>query len=54
MDDIDAFRSGFSGLLASWGIQGEPISHGELRELSRQSDLEPGELSRDLIAAREE
>ncbi len=52
--DTDAFRRGFGDLLAGWGIQGEPISHEELRGLSRQSGLDPDELSRDLIAAREE
>jgi hypothetical protein len=35
-------------------IEGEPIGAEALQEMSRQLDLEPNELSRDLILMREE
>lgn len=53
ISDMETFRDGFENLLTKWGIRGEPISHLQLRELSRENELEPEELSRDLIAARD-
>lgn len=53
VQEIEGFRREFRNLLDRRGIRGKPISHQELRELSLRSELEPNELSRDLIAARE-
>lgn len=52
--DSETARRSFDAMLDELGICGEAIPAHELREMSRQTRLEPGELSRDLITAREE
>jgi hypothetical protein len=41
-------------VFSALGIEGDPIDPEALQEMSRQLDLEPNELSRDLIRMRDE
>ncbi len=52
--DVEERRHWLSGLLSTLGVEEEPIGAEALQEMSRHAGLEPNELSRDLIAAREE
>lgn len=51
--DKTELRHCFDEIFSKMGIPKEPVAIEEIQELARQSDLEPNELSRDLIAARE-
>lgn len=52
--DKEMIRRAFDQFLAEEGIQAEPIGVERLREMMMQANLEPNELSRDLIAMRDE
>jgi hypothetical protein len=52
--DKEMIRRAFDQFLAEEGIQAQPIGVEKLREMMMQANLEPNELSRDLIAMRDE
>ncbi len=51
---IEDRRLWMKDLLSTLGVDEEPIGAEALQDMSREAGLEPTELSRDLIAAREE
>jgi len=51
---VEDRRSWMKGLLSTLAVDEDPIGAEALQKMSRRSGLEPNELSRDLIAAREE
>jgi predicted transcriptional regulator len=52
--DKELHRSLMNSLFAELHIEGQPIGAEKLQELMEKAGLEPNELSRDLIKAREE
>jgi len=52
--DKGLYRSLMKNLFSELRIEGQPIGAEKLQELMEKAGLEPNELSRDLIKAREE
>jgi hypothetical protein len=48
------WRQAFDQLFADFGIQAKPIGAEKLQEMMAEANLEPNEISRGLIAMRDE
>jgi hypothetical protein len=52
--DKQMWRQAFDQLFADFGIQAKPIGAEKLQEMMAEANLEPNEISRGLIAMRDE